>query len=398
MGSSENLTIANVRSKIPDMQLVAQVKLLANAEQATLLLATLRACNAACNWIAAEAWETQTFRPYDLHKQVYREAREVFGLAAQMAVRAIGKVADAYKTGAEAPRRFHALGAFPFDERLLTWHLEDGVVYIRTLAGRQAMAFACSARERELLSGPHGQADLCLVDGVWYLNVACEVGAPEPAPVEQFLGVDLGIVNIATDSDGEAHSGAQVNGLRHRHRRLRRRLQAKTTRASRRLLSRRRRKERRFARDVNHRIAKQLVAKAERTGRGIALEALQGIRDRVRVRKPQRATLSSWAFAQLGAFVAYKAALAGVLCVWVDPRNTSRECPACGCIDARNRAERARFACIACGFAGPADAIAAGNIARRAAVNRPNVRAGAADFQSAAPVPGTSYRLLAGSC
>jgi len=380
------------------MQLVVQVKLLPSTEQAALLLSALRACNEACNWIATEAWETQTFRPYDLQKLVYREARACFGLAAQMAIRAIAKVADAYKAGARGPRSFHPLGAFPFDARLVSWRLEDGVVSVRTLAGRQELPFACSARARERLGGRQGEADLCLVDGAWYLNVACSVVVPEPEPVEAFLGVDLGIVNIATDSDGEAHSGALVNGLRHRHRRLRRRLQAKCSRPARRLLARRRRRERRFARDVNHRIAKQLVAKAERTGRGIALEALEGIRGRLRVRKPQRATLSSWAFAQLGAFVAYKAALAGVLCVWVDPRNTSRECPTCGCIDARNRPVQSRFSCIQCGFAGPADTIAAGNIARRAAVNRPNVRAGGVDVQSTPPVPGTSHRLLAGSC
>jgi transposase len=260
------------------MQLVVQVKLLASAEQSALLMATLHACT----WIATEAWETKTFRAYDLQKLVYREARELFGLAAQMAIRAIAKVADAYKAGTEGSRRFHGLGAFPFDARLLTWHLEDGRVSIRTLRGREVIPIACSARARELLGGKPGEADLCLVDGPWYLKVACAVETPEPVPVEAFLGVDLGIVNIATDSDGEAHSGALVNGLRHRHRRLRARLQAKQTRAARRLLSRRRRKEGRFGRDVNHRIAKHLVAKAERTGRGIALEA--GIRDRLRVR------------------------------------------------------------------------------------------------------------------
>ncbi|MFI6493042.1 hypothetical protein [Streptomyces sp. NPDC050564] len=43
-----------------------------------------------------------------------------------------------------------------------------------------------------------------------------------------------------------------------------------------------------------------MVAEAERTGRGIALEDLTGIRERVRLRKPQRATHASWSFAQLG--------------------------------------------------------------------------------------------------
>ncbi|MCY0899467.1 MAG: zinc ribbon domain-containing protein [Firmicutes bacterium] len=52
--------------------------------------------------------------------------------------------------------------------------------------------------------------------------------------------------------------------------------------------------------------------------------------------------------------------------------NTSRTCPQCGLIDPRNRPDPAHFPCISCGFAGPADPIAAGNIARRAAVNPPH--------------------------
>jgi IS605 OrfB family transposase len=131
-------------------------------------------------------------------------------------------------------------------------------------------------------------------------------------------------------------------------------------------------KERRFANDVNHRISKRIVAKAQRTGRGLALEDLQGIRERVRLRKPQRATLHSWAFHDLGQKLRYKAERAGVPLVWVDPKNTSRQCPACGHTEKANRPTQALFRCVACGCSGPADYFAAVNIGRRAAVNQPN--------------------------
>jgi IS605 OrfB family transposase len=134
-------------------------------------------------------------------------------------------------------------------------------------------------------------------------------------------------------------------------------------------------KERRFARDVNHRIAKALVRKAHDTGRGIALEDLKGIRDRTTVRKSQRRAHHSWAFGQLRAFVAYKAALAGVPIAIVDPRDTSRTCPECGCVDKRNRPTRDRFVCRHCGHSAPADFTAARNIAGRAGVMRPYVDA-----------------------
>jgi|JI10StandDraft_1071094.scaffolds.fasta_scaffold00157_74 putative transposase len=57
----------------------------------------------------------------------------------------------------------------------------------------------------------------------------------------------------------------------------------------------------------------------------------------------------------------------------VDPRNTSRTCPACGHCERANRWSQAGFKCKSCGFEQHADVVAAKNIARRAAVNRPIV-------------------------
>ena len=190
--------------------------------------------------------------------------------------------------------------------------------------------------------------------------------------VDTALGIDLGVSNIATDSDGKAHSGKAIKNVRYRHRRLRNKLQRLGTLGSRRRLRKLSGQERRFAKHVNHCLSKRIVAKAERTKRAIALEELTHIRTRVRARRSQRATLHSWAFAQLMAFISYKAQLRGVPVHFVDPRNTSRTCPACGHCAKENRKTQASFVCTSCGFAGPADVIAAGNIASRAAVNRPH--------------------------
>jgi transposase len=81
--------------------------------------------------------------------------------------------------------------------------------------------------------------------------------------------------------------------------------------------------------------------------------------------------LHSWSFHQLQGFIGYKAQRSGVPVVKVDPRNTSRECSACGCVDKRNRPSQAIFSCIQCGFVSHADVNAAVNIGRRAAVNPP---------------------------
>lgn len=146
---------------------------------------------------------------------------------------------------------------------------------------------------------------------------------------------------------------------------LRAKLQRKGTKSAKRLLKKRARKEARFVADVNHQISKSIVATAARTGRGISHEDLTGIRERVRLRRPQRSALHSWAFAQLGAFITYKAERAGVGCVAVDPRNSSRECCECGHIDKKNRPNQVTFACRACGVMRNADLNAAKVLAAR---------------------------------
>jgi IS605 OrfB family transposase len=116
----------------------------------------------------------------------------------------------------------------------------------------------------------------------------------------------------------------------------------------------------------NHCISKQIVAEAKGTQRGIAVEELTGIHERVTVRKKQRAVLRSWAFHQLRTFLTYKAACAGVPLLAIDPRNTSRGCSACGYAAKGNRKTQREFVCLDCGFALHADLNAALNLRSRA--------------------------------
>jgi IS605 OrfB family transposase len=354
------------------MKLTVAVQLQPTPEQANALRSTLEQANAACNEISTAAWTNRMFGQFKLHKLVYGPIRASSGLSAQVVVRCIAKVADAYKLDRKRRRTFKPHGSIAFDDRILRWYVDRSEVSVWTVAGRQRIPFVCGERAHELLKFRQGESDLVLRDDRWYLFATVNVEEPPPGEPSQWLGVDLGIVNIATDSDGTVYSGTQVNGLRRRHRKLRQRLQSKGTRSAKRLLRKRRRKERRFATDVNHLISKRLVAVAKGTGRGIALEDLQGIHDRLTVRKPQRAPLRSWSFFQLRQFVSYKARLTGVAVVFVDPRNSSRTCPRCGLIDKRNRPSQAQFSCVSCGLAGLADHIAALNVQGRASVNAPD--------------------------
>jgi IS605 OrfB family transposase len=349
------------------MKLTAKVQLLPNEEQATYLAQTLERANAACNTISDYAWEQQTFGQYTLHNVLYYSIREWFDLAAQVVVRCFAKVGDAYKVDRKTRRCFKPYSSIAYDDRILNWRLPSKTISIWTVGGRLSIPFVCGQHQWELLQTHQGETDLVYSGGKWYLFATCNVDEPTPMDVEGTLGVDMGIANIAVDSDGQTYSGSTVKSVRHRHRRLRKKLQSKGTLGSRRRLRKLAGKERRFAAHTNHTISKQLVQKAQGIGRAIALEDLQCIRDRVTVSKPQRTGLHSWSFYQLGQYIDYKARLAGIPVVMVDPRHTSRTCPACGHCDKKNRPNQSTFSCTQCSFAANADYVAAVNIGRRAA-------------------------------
>lgn len=356
------------------MQLTAKVKLTPTEAQADSLKRTLETANRACNFISDIAWANRVFGKFQVQKLTYHEVKASFDLTAQLIIRCIAKVTDVYKLDKKVKREFQPLGSIAFDSRILSWNLDKNTVSIWTVNGRlKQLPFVCHDRAKELLSGDRGESDLCLIDGVFYLFTSCEVNEPTPKDVGDFLGVDLGIKQIASDSDGHSYSGAKVNALRKRYAKLRAKLQAKQSRSAKRLLKRRKRKEQRFAKDVNHCISKELVCRAKDTNRGIALEDLTGIRERATVKKAQRRQHSSWSFFDLRAKIAYKAQLHGVPFLLVDPRNTSRTCSACGCIDKANRKSQANFLCVSCGFSANADTNAAVVIRGRALVNAPNV-------------------------
>lgn len=358
------------------MKLIAQVKLLPTEQQADALRRTLGMANDACNYLSTIAYEAKAFHQYVLHKLAYRQTRDEFPeLSAQAVVRCIAKVADAYKVSRYRQATFKTAGGIAYDDRILHWYTARREVSIWTVDGRCRIPYAAGERQLALLETRQGESDLILSRGEFYLLATCNVEDPPPALIDDVLGVDLGIVNLAADSDGETFGGEQVERQRRIHAHRRRNLQRKGTKSAKRKLKKLSGKQARFQRDTNHVISKRIVQKAQDTNRAIAVENLTGIRQRTTVRRKERARHANWSFYQLKQFIAYKAQRAGIPVIEVDPRYTSQTCPVCGCVDRRNRRDQATFSCISCGFSSPADTNAAVNIAARAAVNRPMVSA-----------------------
>jgi putative transposase len=114
----------------------------------------------------------------------------------------------------------------------------------------------------------------------------------------------------------------------------------------------------------------------------MGVEDLTDIRERTKRRKyrrrgkhllPVSATArkanrhaSKWAFAELQGFLAYKAVLAGSLCIKVDADYTSQRCPHCGHSAKANRPEKGLlFVCGECRHTLHADLVGARIVALR---------------------------------
>ncbi|MFF3373026.1 RNA-guided endonuclease InsQ/TnpB family protein [Streptomyces sp. NPDC002680] len=370
------------------MKLVVHVKLLPTPAQATALEATLRACNEAATHASAVAFAKGLKNRNGLQKEVYADLKEAFGLSAQPAVRVVKKVVDAYATlkvnlqagnlGPATSRRYRrAVGspvvfrpeaAQPFDDRCLSWQYDARTVSVWTVDGRmKGIRYTGSPDQlKTLVTYRKGESDLVCRDGKWFLIATCEIPDPQMYEPMDWVGVDRGIVNLATTSDGTNYQGRRLSRYRRWQAHKRTELQKKNTRSTRRRLARRACKEQRHATHVNHRISKEIVSIAQRTGRGIAVEELGGIRERVRLRRDQRGSFSSWPFHQLGQHLTYKARRAGVPFLEVDAAYTSQRCPRCGHTERANRPDRDHFRCRRCGLAGPADVVAGVNVRDRA--------------------------------
>ncbi len=353
------------------MLLTVKVKLLTSQAQHDDLLKTMERFNEACNYISDVAWLNQVFGKIGLQKILYYEVREKFGLSAQMVVRAVGKVSESYKIDRSVKHTFKPHGAVVYDQRNLAIKGADRVS-ILTLEGRTLVPIAYGEYRTLDQNRIKGQADLIYINGVFYLMLVIDL--PEEKQIENpdgTLGVDLGIVNLATTNDGIRFSGEKCEQVRRRYSALKARLQSVGSWDAKKHLKRISGNERRFKKDTNHCISKQIVETAQGTNRAIALEDLRGIRSGSTVSKSLRSALGKWAFYELAAFIQYKAQLLGVPVVFVDPKYTSQQCSVCGFISKENRKSQSEFVCQACGHAENADINAAKNIALRAAVNQP---------------------------
>lgn len=357
------------------MQLTIKIKLLADQSQKESLLRTMSAFNMGANDAAKAGFENRVFSQPSIHGLVYYRLREIHGLNAQLAVRAIGKAVECFKRDKKVCPVFKPRSAVIYDERIMRF---KGLTHVSlaSLGGRLVIPIVVAGYQTERLQAAikTGQADLVYIRGVFYLLLSIQLPDTPTMTTAGVLGVDLGVAQIAVDSEGNAYTGKDIEDYRVRMQALRTALQSVGTRSSKRHLKKIRTKESNYRRTKNHQISRSIVDLAKAQNCAIAIEDLKGIRQRTRfVRKTQRARMAGWSYDQLRQFLTYKAAMAGVSLVVIDPRNTSRTCSKCGYCEKANRKNQAEFQCQSCGSQMNADANAALNIKAKGFVNEPIV-------------------------
>ena len=338
------------------MKLTLKIKLLPTNEQAKSLLQTIKEANKACNLISDIAWEQKTFQQFKLHKASYHTIKGATDLSSQVIVRCISKVADAYKLDRKVKRTFKPLGSITYDSRILSY--KGDKVSIWSVGGRLKMPFVC--HNPNYLPYIKGEADLLYRKGKFYLFQTVDIIEDDVKDVEEFIGCDFGQADVCTLSDGTNFNSEQLKKVRKKYSKVRASVQSKGTKGAKKLLKRLSGRERRFVSINNHSIAKQIVEKAVRENKGIAVEDLSNIRKTAKPKsKALKTELNRWSFYQLRQYLTYKAQLKGVKLFVVPPAYTSQMCADCFWIGER---KGKRFSCKHCGCVADADHNAARNI------------------------------------
>lgn len=198
----------------------------------------------------------------------------------------------------------------------------------------------------------------------WIAQVAIEALCAETVDSPIVMGVDLNLKcpAVAVTNTGKvkfAGNGRQNKYVRRKHRSRRKKLgKAKKLNAIRKSED----KEQRWMQDQDHKISRAIVNFAiQQHVSEIRLEHLEGIRQTTRLSRKNERNLHTWSFYRTAQYIEYKAKLAGIKVVYVDPAYTSQLCPVCG---VRHKMKDRRYKCSTCGYIGHRDIVGAINIIR----------------------------------
>ena len=202
---------------------------------------------------------------------IYYAVRELFGLSANLAVRAIARVSANRKTAKQKKSLVKDFKptSIDYDARIFDFREKDWTASVTLIGGRQHIKMDAGNYQRgKLKNRKPKSATLCKhKDGNYYIHIQVKDDVPEPNNGESVIGVDLGRRDIAVTSDGDSWSGEDIEQVRGKFSRVRASLQQKATkgtrstrRRARQILKRLSGREQRYQSWLNHTISRTMQA------------------------------------------------------------------------------------------------------------------------------------------
>ena len=278
------------------------------------------------------------------HKEVYRVLRNNYNLPSQIANEANRKAVESYKS---CNKKFRDNVKFNYqapvdlvkDKSFKLIRKDNGtnIVKINIEPYNNVYIPVCLSEYHlnYLNNDKHSlkTAELYKQNGEWYLNfvVSYEVNIKE---TNSYIGVDLGIVNLATISvisnketilHTEHLSGKELRFKRMRYKDKRKSLSKKSDSIKTALIA-----ENRITKETNWLIANRIIKVAKKYNSTIVFEDLKNIRKNITTNNSlNNYKKNSWAYYQLKQFVKHKANLNNLPVVDVKAYNTSQKCHVC---------------------------------------------------------------------
>ena len=358
------------------MQRTIRIRLHPDHETAQILEKTISDYTWSFNNVCKYGWENKVKSGGKLHDATYYPHRAATKFPSQLVCSARVKASEALKSAFKLSKKkikgkkvkvscpYSKRCPIRYDARSYTIKFKSNQLSFTTVNGRIKLNFELHNYYKQYLNWKNTSADL-LKDrkGRWWFHVVMSTETPTIETTQEVIGIDMGIVNPATDNRGKFYGSKHWKDIEDKIFQLRRRLQKKGTKSAKRHLKKLSGRQRRFRKDCDHVLAKRIV-ESVKSGATIVFEDLTNIRGTAKVRKQQKRRLHSWSFAQLPTLTKYKASAKGVKIEFLDPRYTSQKCSVCGHISRSNRKTQVLFKCTkkGCNHESNADINGATNI------------------------------------
>lgn len=343
--------IRTVKFKLPDLDKDEYIPL-------------IQECSSLYNKYTDWAYKVKSYNKNKCHKETYSKLKDEhpnIKIALLQSVRDIAL--ESVKRGKFKTKR-------PIAKKFQSLRLQRNYSY--TLRGKLLSVIGRKKRNKVLLHVPekfekyfngdvwkNKSASLCYDRSrkEFWIHIVFESKQDIIKPdTENVLGIDRGIYNLVTDSNGNQIKSNHVRKIKRKYLYNKKKLQQKGTRSAKRKLKNLSGREKRFMKDFNHKVSKKVSNYDYNT---FVLENLSGILKNKRGKKLNK-WLRDWSFYQFQTFLEYKCQALGKKVIYVDPRYTSQKCNQCGKIDKSNR-NKSKYKC-SCGYRCHSDHNAAKNI------------------------------------